>query len=172
MSTPANATTFPVYGQLYNFTGIIKSLLTGNALTGGLTGLTAGCAQISKNDGAFVNCNNLPVEIGTSGVFTLDLTAAEMSCQKAVISVSASNTNAVYSYTLVNPIELGQFTGRWDAQTVLRFEQLWLDLFAGMALNGANQTGAQLQLLNPDGSVHFTSTVTQNQTTGTRSKAT
>ena len=65
---------------------------------------------------------------------------------------------------------LGQFTGRFDSQTVLRFEQMVQDLFILLGGNGANQTGAALQMLNPDGSTHFASTVTQTSTTGSRSK--
>jgi len=167
--TPSYATVFPVYGQLYNFSGVIKLLTSGNALTGGLTGLAA---TISKNDAAPVPTTNTPVEIGSgTGVFSLDLTPAEMSCQKLLVTVTATNTSAVFSYTVINTLNLSQFTGRWDVQTPQRFEQLWLDMFIGMALNGANQNGAQLQMLNSDGSVHFASTVTQNALSGTRSKS-
>jgi hypothetical protein len=168
-TTPTNSIAYPVFGQAYNFGGVIKALSTGNALTGGLTGLAA---TISKNDGAPVAATNTPLEIGSgTGLFSLDLTATEMSFQKLVVTVTATNSGAIYSYNPINPVNLSPFNGRFDAQTPIRFEQLWLDLFAGMALNGANQNGAQLQLLNPDGSVHFASSVTQNATSGTRSKA-
>ena len=166
--TPSYATVYAVRGQLYNLSVPIKALSTGNALTGGLTSPTA---VISKDDGSFASTTNSPVEIGTTGWLTLDLTATEMNCSKALLTLSAANSGAVFAYIEIRTLNLAQFNGRWDAQSPNRFEQLWLDLFAGMALNGAVQNGAQLQLLNPDGSVHFQSSVTQNLTSGTRSKA-
>ncbi len=167
--TPANSTPFPIRGQLYNLGAAVKSITSGNPITGGLTGLAA---KISKDDGAFSSTTNTPVEIGTSGWVTLDLTPTEMTASKVCVAISATNSGAMEADVVLSTLNLGQFTGRWDGQSPLRFEQLWIDLFVGMALNGANQNGAQLQLLNPDGSVHFTSTVTQNATSGTRSKAT
>lgn len=40
----------------------------------------AGDIQISKEGGAFVNTTSLPAEIGSSGVYALSLTAAELDC--------------------------------------------------------------------------------------------
>jgi len=163
--TPTNSVVFPVYGQLFNFSGVVRSFTTGNALTGGLTGLSA---QISKNDAAFVATTNTPVEIGTSGHCTLDLTAAEMSFEKLLVQVSASNSGAIYWEIQINPVVLSQFNGRYDAQSVLRLEQLLMDLYSGIGLNGASQTGAALQFMNPDGSAHFAGSVSQTATSAVR----
>lgn len=48
-------------------------------LKSGITFIT-GDVQISKDAGAFANVTNLPVEIGSSGVYALTLTAAETNC--------------------------------------------------------------------------------------------
>jgi hypothetical protein len=172
-TTPANATVYAVRGQLFNITGVINLLSTGNGDTGNIAGATA---LISHNDGVFTSTTNSPTEILASGsthtgVWSLDITADEMAYAKNFLIVTGPNAGDLSSYIEIRTLNLAQFTGRWDAQTPECFEQLWLDLFIGMALNGAAQTGAQLQLLNPDGSVHFQSSVTQNTTTGTRSKS-
>jgi hypothetical protein len=168
MSTPSNATVFAVYGQLYNLSGVIKAFSTGNPVTAGLTGLAA---SISKNDGAFVACANTPVEVGVdSGFFTLDLTATEMSANKVLVVVSASNASSVNWILQVTTLELAQFSGRYDAQGVLRLEQLLMDLYAGLGLNGVGISGAAETFSNPDGSVHFGATIAQGETSATRSK--
>ena len=167
MATPANATTYPVKGQLYNFSAPIKSSATGNRITGGLTGLAA---TISKDDGSFTSTTNAPTEIGTTGWITLDLTATEMNANKILVSITASNTNAMEIDAVFTPLQLGSFTGRWDAQTVLRFEQVWLDDLILNGINGVSQNGAAQTYFNADGSTHFSTSITQSQYTGTRSK--
>ena len=168
MSTPANSTPWPVYGQLFNVGGAILSSSTLNPITAGLTGLSA---KLSKNDAAFVSTTNTPVEVGTdTGYFTLDLTAAEMSYAKLVLAVSATNSNAVTCIQIINPLNLAQFTGRYDVQTVVRFEQLLHDVFILGGGNGSTMTGAALQYLNEDGSTHFQGSVVQNTTSGSVSK--
>ena len=54
------------------------------------TGLTwaAGDAQVSLDGGAFANTTNLPAEIGTTGVHTLALTAAEMDADQVVVELT------------------------------------------------------------------------------------
>lgn len=92
-----NATAFPVNGQAYRLYFKIVSSLTGNPITGGLTGLGA---NISKDGAAFVNIATLPpTEILTGGVGSgygyVELTGTEMTCTAAVIKVVCGNTNAV-----------------------------------------------------------------------------
>lgn len=166
-TTPANATFYPVYGQLYNLSGVIKSLTTGNPLTGGLTTLAA---VVSKDDGAFTTTANAPVEIGTSGFFSLDLSVTEMTAHKLVVNVTASNTNAIYWSFEITDLLLSPFSGRADAQSVLRFEQNTLDLGILAGLNGSQTTGAEIQFYNPDGSLHFQASAIQGQVSGMRSK--
>lgn len=141
MATPANSTPYAVYGQIYNLTGAIVSSSTGNPITGGLTSLSA---TISKDDGSFTSTTNTPTEIGTSGYFTLDLTAAEMTASKIIVQISASNTNAVYQKVMINPMVMSEPAGRWDAQGIKRVEQLFSQVYAfffnRQVDNGASQT--------------------------------
>lgn len=122
----ANATPNAVYGQAYRFAGKIISSLTSNPITGGLTGLAV---QISQDGGNFTNTTNSPVEIQTSGYFELDLTAAEMTCYSALVRVTASNANAVEFSFYIPTLNLQPTVGRADQATVVRMEQIYLDLF-------------------------------------------
>lgn len=85
---------FPVSGAANQISGWITSSTTSNPITGGLTALAA---TISKDNGSFVSTTNAPVEIGATGAFYLLLTAAECNCSTALVTVTASNSNAVYS---------------------------------------------------------------------------
>lgn len=122
-----NATPNPVYGQAYRIPFKIVSLLTGNPITGGLTGLaTPGNCQISKDGAGFVNATNAPTETGTSGYGFLDLTAAEMSYSSITIRIAATNTNAIeYSY-FVPICDLRPTAGRADQAAIQRVEQFFL----------------------------------------------
>jgi hypothetical protein len=107
MASP-DAKPFPVSGQPYRLYFVVKSLVTGNPVTGGLTGLSitvAGTpqstAQISQDGGLFNHTVNIPQEIGTSGYGYLDLTSAEMTASALVIRVTTSNTNAIEWQTVL-----------------------------------------------------------------------
>jgi hypothetical protein len=163
----ANATPRPVYGQAFRLYFRIASSATGNPLTGGLTGLGA---QVSKDGGNWATSTASPVEIQTSGYGYLDLTAAEMACGSALVRVFASNTNALEVSQEIVPTLLTPFAGRFDAQSVVRVEQLLLDLHALLGGNGVDQNGAQITYRNPDGSTKFTGEVVQNEFTASKSK--
>lgn len=64
--------------------------------TGGLiTGWTGADSEISKDGGAFADCTNEAVEIGTSGVGYIDLTQAECNVSRVVIyKLTVTNANA------------------------------------------------------------------------------
>lgn len=68
---------------MYNSTGSRKSGLT----------FTAGTCQISKDGGTFANTTNLPTEIGTSGVYKLQLTSVEVDCAWLHIITNISGAN-------------------------------------------------------------------------------
>lgn len=140
MSTPANATVWAIRGQLLNVSGDILNPSTGNPITAGLTGLQA---YISKDDGAYAATVNTPVEhtLGGGlpapangwtgpGTWTLDLTAAEMTCTKAIVIVTASNSSAVFARLYVNTLTLSEVAGRADSQAVLLLEQYLLQCWA------------------------------------------
>lgn len=104
----SDAKPFPVSGQPYRLYFVVKSLVTGNPVTGGLTGLTitvAGTpqstAQISQDGGLFNHTVNVPQEIGTSGYGYLDLTSAEMTANALVVRVTTSNANAIEWQTIL-----------------------------------------------------------------------
>ncbi|NDC41834.1 MAG: hypothetical protein EBZ77_09835 [Chitinophagia bacterium] len=85
---------FPVQGIANQISGWITSATTSNPITGGLTALAA---TISKDNGSFVSTTNAPVEIGTTGSFYVLLTSTECNCSTALVTVTASNSNAVYA---------------------------------------------------------------------------
>jgi hypothetical protein len=159
----ADATNQAIRDQAFRLYWRIVSTATGNPLSGGLTGLAA---TISKDGGNFAATTNAPVEIQTSGYGYLDFTADEMDAYSALAQITASNTGAVAVSENIVPLQLDQFAGRWDSQSVLRFEQLVLQLSVMLGLNGITQTGAALIYLNPDGSEALHGTVYQNNLAG------
>jgi len=164
MGTPANSVPFPSMGNAFNTSGTLWLLATGQPSSAGLTGISG---QVSINDGAFANLQTAPTEApADSSILTVDLHGSEMAGSKIIVRLTATGCNTID--LVLAPVNLGQFTGRFDVQSVIRLEQLFLDLTMLQSLNGANQTGAALQLFNPDGSVHFQSSVGQNTTSGTR----
>jgi len=140
MPTPANSGD-AVYGQLYNFSISLVSTTTNDIKTGGLSGLAA---TISKDDGTFASTANTPVEIATqSGIVSLDLTATEMTCSKAIIKITA--TGCYTSAVQIAPDDLrGTYTDLFTAQSVIKpsqmWKQIWQYLFNRNVLDGAQQT--------------------------------
>lgn len=90
----SDAYQFPLKGVANQLSGWIVSYSAANPITGGLTGLAA---TISKDNGTFASTTNAPVEIGTTGAFYLLLTATECNCSTAQITVTATNSGAVYA---------------------------------------------------------------------------
>ncbi len=66
------------------------STVTTGALRTGLVLLTSD-VQISKDGGAFAAATNAPVELGTTGVYALTLTAAETACGWLTVLVRKTN---------------------------------------------------------------------------------
>lgn len=135
-----SATVFPPKNTAYTLTGVIKSAVTGNPLTGGLTVLAA---TVSIDGGAFASTTNAPVEIGTTGTFTLVLTATEMNGTTIAILVTATNANAIYYWV---PIVTG---GLAEIATVVPTTSsvaasVWNTLDYGDAAGRATNTGGQL----------------------------
>jgi hypothetical protein len=87
-----NTTAFAVRSAAFRVHFSIRDATTGDPLTGGLTGLAG---RLSKDGGNFANTTNTPVEIQTSGYGYIDLTAAEMDFYGCVLTVTATNTDAV-----------------------------------------------------------------------------
>ena len=104
----------------------------------------------------------------SSGIGYADIPAAYTA--GSMLQVKGSASGAVASYDVYYLLNMAQFTGRWDAQNHLLFEQFLHDIFIQTGGNGSNMTGSQLQYLNEDGSTHTTSTVVQSSYTGSASK--
>jgi len=122
----ANCIPNPIYGQAYRLYGKITDSTTGNPITGGLTSLAA---QVSKDGASFTNTTNAPVEIGTSGYFSLDLTAAEMSYSADIVRVTAANSNAIEFSLLIPIANLTPTAGRADTAAIVRMEQILLEMY-------------------------------------------
>ncbi|MEA3346965.1 MAG: hypothetical protein U9Q21_02610 [Candidatus Auribacterota bacterium] len=61
------------------------------ALVSGATGLDS---EISKDDAAFADCSNEATEIGSTGMYYLDLTDTEMNADSVIIIVKTTTTDA------------------------------------------------------------------------------
>jgi hypothetical protein len=160
----ANATPFPVYGQGYRLPVVFRDT-SGNLITG-WTGVSA---YGYPDNGTGVSLTIAEAPAG-SGYGYVDIPAAQMQCSMCGVVATCSNANMTAFVASVYPLVLGQFTGRWDAQSILRFEQMVQDLFIGVGLNGVAIAGAAETFLNPDGSTHFSTVIAQGETTATRSK--
>lgn len=101
------------------------------------TGLSfvAGDVKISQDGSAFVNTTNLPSEIGSTGVYTLTLTAAEMQAEDIVIAfVDQTATKAWMDLavlieatawrTSTNEIQIWEIDDTGAAPTATSFEAM------------------------------------------------
>lgn len=55
-----------------------------------VSGVAGFDSEISKDGGAFADCTNEAVELGTSGIYALVLTAAEMNADLVVVRVKTT----------------------------------------------------------------------------------
>jgi len=74
--------------------GVVNSLLRPNRKSG--AGFATGDVQISIDGGAFVNTTNLPVELGTTGRYSLALVAAEMNGNQILIKIQDLSSPAQF----------------------------------------------------------------------------
>lgn len=160
---------FAVKGQAYLFKVVIRSTVTGNPITGGLTDL-AGTASI--DGGAFSATGVTVLEIGTTGYVTVSLDSTRMTGNSIVVQVTASNTNALYASVEIKPADLSEVTGRADAATVKRLEayinQLWQVVHNLEEINRA--TGSDKRYLADSTTVSVQGVVSDDGATGTRGK--
>jgi hypothetical protein len=149
MAFPASATPFPVYGQEFDFTVVILSSATGNPLTGGLTGLAG---NISIDGAAFASTGVTVAEIGTTGFVKVTIAATQMQSKVTAFNISASNTNAMYAVGEIVPINLTEFSGRADAETVKRFEHYMMDvMYAALNKHAVDRTNGTYTIYKNDG---------------------
>lgn len=157
------ATPFPVFDQNYRIPCIFRD--TSNNLITGWTGAAATVYPGNLGGTPAVAIAEAPA---ASGVGYIDISAGQMSTSMVMVVATVSNSNAVAYTAAIYPLMLGQFTGRWDVQAILRFEQLVKDILYLSPEYGATQNGAQFQVLNEDQSVHTACVVGQNGPTGLR----
>lgn len=144
----------PVRGQAFRLYGAIRNVSTNQVITGGL-GTLAG--TVSK-DGAASGATATPVEVGTEGIFYVDLTAANMTADCVVVIVTATASNAEDFVAVLNPMDFTEITGRAEDASVVKFEQIvhqiWQRFFNKMTYN--RDTGAN-SLYQDDGSTAIVS---------------
>lgn len=116
-----DASVFPVKGQAFRITGKIVNATTGNPITGGLTTLTS---TVSKDGAAFASTTSAAAEIGTTGYFYVDLSSTEMNANTVTVHVTAANSDAVYFSACIFPADMSEPSGHARDATVLRLEQL------------------------------------------------
>lgn len=122
----ADATTFPVKGQAFRLAGVITSASTLNPIAAGTLTTT-----ISKDGAAFgAPAGAGAVQIGTTGFLTIDLSAADMNANSIIVNVASNSAGAVNFTRELVPEILTEPIGRWDAQTVIRYEQCGVQTFA------------------------------------------
>ena len=92
---------FPVQNEEFKFRVPIRSFDTGNPVSGGLTGLAL---SISKDDDAFAAATGTVVEIGTSGIVVVTLSAADMNANSIFVVISATNIDALEYCIEIVPI--------------------------------------------------------------------
>lgn len=155
---------FPVYGQGFRFPVSFRDT-SGNLITG-WTGASA-TAYPDNGSGTAATIAESPVG---SGIGYVDVSTAQMTCSMLTVVSTVTNSNATAAVAAIQTLRLAPFAGRWDAQSPTRFEQIPLDLYSGVGLNGANTDGLTLNLYNPDGTVKFSSSINQVTGSGTRSK--
>lgn len=78
--------------------------VTNGALISGATALDS---EVSKDGAAFNDCTAEATEIGSSGVYTLDLTATEMNADTVAVVVKTTSANAKIPVIVMYPQETG-----------------------------------------------------------------
>jgi hypothetical protein len=72
-----------------------------------VTGATGLDSEVSKDGGAFADCTNEATEIGSSGIYYLDLTSTEMNADTVAIIVKTSSSGAKTTPIVMYPEEAG-----------------------------------------------------------------
>lgn len=70
-----------------------------------VSGAAALDSEVSKDAGAFADCTNEATEIGTSGIYYLDLTSTEMNADTVAIRVQTSTSGAKTTVIILYPQE-------------------------------------------------------------------
>lgn len=79
---------------------------TAGALITGATGLDS---EVDLDGAGFADCTNEATEIGASGVYFLDLTAAEINADTSTIVVKTTSVNAIIPVIVLYPESIGDY---------------------------------------------------------------
>lgn len=82
-----------------------------------VTGAAALDSEVSKDGAAFADCTNEATEIGTSGIYSLDMTTTEMNADAVVVRVQTSTVGAKTTVLVFYPQESGDI--KVDVQSLL-----------------------------------------------------
>jgi hypothetical protein len=86
---------------------------TAGALISGATGLDS---EVDLDGAGYADCTNEATEIGASGTYFLDLTAAEMNADHVMVIVNTTSVNAIIPVLNIYPESLGDYrvnVGQW-----------------------------------------------------------
>jgi hypothetical protein len=72
-----------------------------------VTGAAGLDSEVDKDDGGFTDCTNEAVELGSSGIYRLDLTSTEMNADTVSVKVKTSTTDANPTVLIFYPSEAG-----------------------------------------------------------------
>ena len=112
-----------------------------------VTGATALDSEASIDGASFADCTNEATEIGTSGIYYLDLTASEMNGDAVVVRVQTSSTGAKTTVLVFYPEEAGDVRAN-----VVQVGGTTVDLTAfGVTSLGALSSGAAGSFTLPSG---------------------
>lgn len=136
-----------------------------------ITGWTSAAANAYPDNGGAISCV-ITEAPASSGIGYIDVPSSATNCTMVTVKATVGNSNSTAFVMAVPLLNMAQFTGRWDAQPTLCFEQFLKDIAYLVGANGTQMTGSALNYMNEDGSQHFGASVVQASYAGTVSKPT
>jgi hypothetical protein len=138
----SDAVPFPVKGRAYRITFPILDA-DGDLVTGA----ASLDSEVSKDGAAFTDCSNEATEIATaSGVYYLDLTAAEMTANTVAVIIKTGTAGAKTTLIVLNPVTIPEpgAVPAWGA-TSIEEALAWL---VAMHRNALTTTASVMSLRN------------------------
>ena len=96
-----------------------------------VTGAASLDSEVSLDGGAFADCTNEAVEIGSSGLYTLDMTAAELNADTVVVIVKTGTAGAKTTPIILYPQSAG------DLPVTIEASGITTGSFSSGAINAA-----------------------------------
>jgi hypothetical protein len=128
-----------------------------------VTGATGLDSEVSKDAGTFTDCTNEATEIATSsGMYYLDLTAAEMSADTVAVIVKTSTSGAKTTPVVLYPVGIVEPSGVPSWPSNVEAALGWL---LALARNKMTQTAAATVLRNAADSANVGSAATTDDGT-------